>query len=169
MGMEYHQQQQQQMREMPPQQMQQYMPLQQQGSGPAVYAQSPVAGGPDPNGPNRALYIGNLAKSVDEAALQETFGAFGPIMHIQVGSNICVGIICMRAQHCDRQKLVRPPLSQSMSAMPTTRGLFGIYMDCNYKPLFEGACTYALGRAKAVTVSCQRHHTAICTAPPGDA
>jgi hypothetical protein len=86
--MDYQQQQQQppqQMRGMPPQQMQQHMPLQQQGSGPAAFAQSPVAGGADPYGSNRALYVGNLANSVDETALQQAFGAFGPIMQIQVG------------------------------------------------------------------------------------
>lgn len=96
-GVDY-QQQQQQMRGMPPQQMQQYMPLQQQGSGPGGYAHSPVAGGQDPNGPNRALYVGNLAHGVEETVLQQTFGAFGPIMHIQVGTALR-RISCACTQH----------------------------------------------------------------------
>ena len=60
---------------------QQYMQLQQQGSGPdGGSVSSPVA----PEGPTRTLYIGNIANTVDESALQHTFGAFGPIVHIQV-------------------------------------------------------------------------------------
>lgn len=85
-------QQQHMMRGMPPQQPpQQYMQLQQQGSGgPGGYAPvgSPVAGGaPGPDaytGPNRTLYVGNLAASVDEQALQQQFGSYGPIANIQV-------------------------------------------------------------------------------------
>lgn len=98
-GMDPQQQQQHMMRGMPHPQQQphpQYMQLQQQGSGgPGGYVPvgSPVAagggggppGGPDPNaGPNRTLYVGNLAASVDEQALQQQFGSYGPIANIQV-------------------------------------------------------------------------------------
>ena len=86
----HHHQQPQPMRGSRSQVPQQYV-LQQQGSGPERGGPvgSPMAGSSEPT---RALYIGNLAGTVDEAALQHTFGGFGPIMHLQVGgcSSCCV-------------------------------------------------------------------------------